>query len=195
MTAVKPITVALLGAAGTSQIILAESLTLALASTSTDTVPVRWQITTDTALQRLLEQAQTSASPPDSAALDIESIEFQHALTQQRRFDHRLLLGLDLAPSTLAGQTQRAGERSRLDRQLRRALTQGDVPFQVIYGEGDERLTQALAAIGALKSPAAPHDIPPAVTSSPRKPWVWACDKCSDPVCEHRLLSDLLLNR
>lgn len=25
--------------------------------------------------------------------------------------------------------------------------------------------------------------------------WVWACEKCSDPACEHRLLSDLLAKR
>jgi nicotinamide riboside kinase len=106
-------------------------------------------------------------------------------LAQQLRFDHSLLLGMDLAPSALALQIRSTDERSRMDTLLRRSLAQAKVPFQVIYGSGDERLKQALAAVSAQ----------PTQTPSPRKPWVWACDKCSDPACEHKLLSDLLLNR
>ena len=26
-------------------------------------------------------------------------------------------------------------------------------------------------------------------------PWVWSCEKCSDPQCEHRLLTALLAQR
>jgi len=78
---------------------------------------------------------------------------------------------------------------------LRRSLTQAGVPFQVIYGNGNERLAQALTALTAWQSPEAKLETAAAQTPSPRQPWVWACDKCSDPVCEHRLLSDLLLNR
>ena len=186
MTAFKLVTIALLGAAGTGKKSLAQAmndaLTQALAST-----PLRWQIATDTPLQRLLQR--------DSADIDTESPEFKEALAQQRRFNHSLLLGLDLAPPALAMDPQSAAERSRMDTLLRRSLTQGDVHFQVIYGTGDERLRQALSALGTLTSPAAKSESAPAETPSPRKPWVWACDKCSDPVCEHRLLSDLLLNR
>jgi len=180
MTTFKLVTVALLGAAGTGKQSLAKALTDALAST-----PLRWQITNDTPLQRLLQR--------DNANLDTASPEFKEALAQQRRFDHSLLLGLDLAPSARALQPHRIGD--HMDTMLRLTLAQADVPFQVIHGTGDERLRQALSALGALKSPAAKAETPPAETASPRKPWVWACDKCSDPVCEHRLLSDLLLNR
>lgn len=186
MTTPKLVTVALLGAAGTGKKSLAEALNNApwqsLAST-----PLRWQITTDTALQRLLQR--------DSAHLDSASPEFKEALAQQRRFDHSLLLGLDFAPSAGALQPHNTAERSRVDTLLRRSLTQASVPFQVIYGTGDERLRQALSALGALKSPAAKSETPEEETASPRKPWVWACDKCSDPACEHKLLSDLLLKR
>ena len=186
MTAFKLVTIALLGAAGTGKKNLAQAmndaLTLALAST-----PLRWQIATETPLQRLLQR--------DSANLDTESPEFKEALGQQRHFDHSLLLGLGLTPSARALQPHSAAESSRMDTLLRRSLTQANVPFQVIYGTGDEQLRQALLALGALKSPAAKFEAPPAETASPRKPWVWDCDKCSDPVCEHRLLSDLLLNR
>jgi nicotinamide riboside kinase len=179
VTALKVITIALLGAAGTGKKSLAQALTNALAQdlASTLSTPLRWQITTDTSLQLLLARG--------GANVDSPSPELQEALAQQSRFDHRLLLGLDLAPSALALQIQSAEERSRMDTLLRRSLTQADLPFHVIYGAGDERLQQALAAVSAQ----------PTQTASPRKPWVWACDKCSDPACEHKLLSDLLLNR
>ena len=186
MTAPKLVTIALLGAAGTGKKSLAQALNNALRPALAST-PLRWQITTDTLLQRLLQR--------DSANLDTTSPEFKEALAQQRWFDHSLLLGLDLAPSVRALQPHSAAERSRMDTLLRRSLTQASVPFQVIYGSGNERLRQALSALGALKSPAVNLATPPAETSSRRKPWVWACDKCSDPACEHRLLSDLLLNR
>jgi nicotinamide riboside kinase len=186
MTAPKLVTVALLGAAGTGKKSLAEALNNALRPALVST-PLRWQITTDTALQRLLQR--------DNANLDTAAPDFKEAVAQQRRFDHSLLLGLDLAPSARALQPHSAAERSRMDTLLRRSLTQASVPFQVIYGTGDERLRQALSALGALKSPAAKPETPPAETTSTRKPWVWACDKCSDPVCEHKLLSDLLLKR
>jgi nicotinamide riboside kinase len=185
MTQLKVVTVALLGASDTGKKSLAAALTQALASTlSTLSTPLHWKITTDTALQGLLARGDADVDNP--------SPEFQAALAQQRRFDHRLLLGLDLAPSAGTLQIQSAEERSRIDTLLRRSLTQAGMPFQVIYGTGDERLRQALAA---LVSPAVKANNPPAETPSPRKPWVWACDKCSDPACEHKLLSDLLLNR
>jgi nicotinamide riboside kinase len=186
MTAFKLLTVALLGAAGTGKKSLAQALSDALAQAFAST-PLRWQIITDTPLQRLLQR--------DSADIDTESTEFKAALEQQRGFDRSLLLGLNVPPSTRALQPQGADERSCMDTLLRSSLTQGDVPYQVIYGAGNERLRQALSALSALKLPEAKPDTPPAEKSSPRKPWVWACDKCSDPACEHRLLSDLLLNR
>ena len=185
MTAFKQVTIAVLGADSAGQKSLAAALMQALAAMPTSSQPRRWHITVDTPLQRLLERVQTPASRPDGAGLDIESAEFQDALAQQRRFDHSLLLGLDVTPAALVLTPQIIDEQRRLDTLLRRSLTQANLPFQVIYGQGDEQLGQALAALSA----------PPTTTSRPRKPWVWACDKCSDSDCEHRLLSDLLASR
>ncbi len=185
MTMVKLVSIALLGAAGTGKKTLAEALTQVLPTTSIAALALRWQITTDTPLQRLLEQALASSTQSDNADIDTKSTEFQKAIAQQRRFDHTLLLGLDLTPPACPTSPQNNVECSRMDTLLRRSLAQAEVPFQVIYGLGNERIGQALAAVSTT----------PAKTSSPRKPWVWACDKCSDPGCEHRLLSDLLLNR
>ena len=200
MSTFKRVTIALLGAAGTGKKSLMQALNDALVQAVTATSKAaysasaepHWQITADTPLQRLIEQALSGAAHSDGAKLDTESPALQQALALQRRFDHTLLLGLDLAPSALAARPQSADERSCIDALLRRSLTLADIPFQVIYGAGDERLRQAL---GALDVPAAKPEKPSAEKPISRNPWVWACDKCSDPGCEHKLLSDLLLNR
>lgn len=94
-----------------------------------------------------------------------------------------LLLGLDLMPPT---PTQ-----MHLDQALRLTLTGAAVPFQVIYGQGQQRLINALQALQLTGA----NTAEPTTMPAKRKPWVWACEKCSDPVCEHRLLSDLLAKR
>jgi len=163
--------VALLGAPETGKSALARALSQALASPPTGTdASADWQITDNPPLQQWL-LAQGGADAPDLA----------QALAQQRIFDHTLLLALDVLPANASGMTDLV----RMDTLLRRTLTQASLPFQVIYGLGEERLAQALAAL--KRSPPA-RDVQ-------RKPWVWSCDKCSDPACEHRLLSDLLASR
>lgn len=104
-----------------------------------------------------------------------------------------LLLGLDLGPPTQA--------QLQADQALRHALTTAAAPFQVIYGQGQQRLLNALHALKTASANDAEHAHPDSASVAPpakpekRKPWVWACEKCSDPVCEHRLLSDLLTKR
>ena len=175
-----PMKVALLGAAGTGKTSLARALALAnLSAASAD-----WQISDESPLQHLL-QALASAHPALDlpTALKLDTPEWVPALEVQRSFDHTLLLALDVGP-TNANSTDTA-QRLRIDALLRQALAQAQLPFQVIYGLGEDRLAQALSALKRS----------PAVREARRKPWVWACDKCSDPACEHRLLSDLLASR
>ncbi len=103
------------------------------------------------------------------------------ALAHQQTYTHTLLTGLDLP--WVADGLQRDGPQVRdpIDALLRQRLGAGGIPFQVIYGSGGERLHNAMQAIGA-----APPQ--PSITSLP---WLWTCDKCSDPACEHRLFSRL----
>jgi len=81
------------------------------------------------------------------------------------------------------------------DRSIRTALALADVSYRVLYGTADERLAHALQALESLL-PAASR---PRQSASPgglkSQPWVWMCDKCSDPQCEHRLLTALLARR
>lgn len=110
---------------------------------------------------------------------------YPFAVARQRSYDHTLLTGLDLP--WIADGLQRDGPHVRepVDALIRTALSRAAIGYRVVYGSGPERLAQALAAIG---SPAAvPH-----ATAPRERLWQWACDKCSDPDCEHRLFRALL---
>lgn len=131
-----------------------------------------------------LKQALAAAAPPlqidDDPALAVSRLPH----------DAVLLMGLDLCPP-LSAQLQ-------ADQALRKTLAEQGTPFQVIYGQGQSRLLNALQALQAAE-PSIGQSAPQGDTDSnakpKRKPWIWACEKCSDPVCEHRLLSDLLAKR
>jgi nicotinamide riboside kinase len=111
----------------------------------------------------------------------------QFALARQRGYDLTLLTGLDLP--WVADGLQRSGPAAQqaVDAQIRRLLAQAGVPYRVVYGSGPERLRHALAALPpGLAQPA------PAAPQAASRPWVWQCEKCSDPDCEHQLFSALL---
>jgi len=82
--------------------------------------------------------------------------------------------------------------RQAADQSLRTALAAAGKAYCVLYGSAPQRLAQALGAVERLLPGSVPQEQAPAGRS---KAWVWVCDKCSDPVCEHRLLSDLLAQR
>ena len=184
----KHVKVAVLGAAGTGKTALTralkQSLTPALTDSSASTGAADapgWFITDESPLQKWLS-GQTAQSHLGEHA---DATGLQTVLTQQRGFDHHLLLALDIPAPLAADMADGGKQRQQMDALLRSTLVQAGLPFQVIYGLGEHRLAQALAALGK----------PAAESGSGRKPWVWVCDKCSDPVCEHRLLSDLLASR
>jgi energy-coupling factor transporter ATP-binding protein EcfA2 len=95
----------------------------------------------------------------------------------------RLLMGLQ-APDPMEEQA---------DQSIRAALMLSKAAFQVLYGSADEKLSQALSIVeGHLPQTRRRTQ---SGADSAHKPWVWACDKCSDPQCEHKLLTDLLQKR
>jgi hypothetical protein len=101
-------------------------------------------------------------------------------------FDLILLMGLDTKPAAAL-----VSQREAADVALRQDLARRGWAYQVIYGLGAMRLENALLAINA----ALPGQRPEDQTHTQRQPWVWACDNCSDPLCERRWLSDLLASR
>jgi hypothetical protein len=82
--------------------------------------------------------------------------------------------------------------RQAADQALRAALAAAGMAYCVLYGSAPQRLAQALGAVERLLPGMPPREQAPAGKG---KAWVWVCDKCSDPACEHRLLSDLLAQR
>jgi nicotinamide riboside kinase len=126
-----------------------------------------------------------------SAMLFKDGTLYNFALERQRTYDATLVTGLDIP--WVADGLQRDGPHVRepVDALVRDALAQAGVPYRVIYGSGSQRLSNALAAI-ASAVPALQEAPAPEVESAQ---WVWRCDKCSDPDCEHRLFTGLNRNK
>jgi len=124
------------------------------------------------------------------------------AAAHQRMYDMTLVTGLDLP--WVADGLQRDGPHVRepVDALLRAALHSAGVAYKVVYGQGEERLNNALLALGWDDKVANPlrHPMMSAAQTTRtqaqyalnRGRTAWACDKCSDAECEHRLFTDLL---
>ena len=89
-----------------------------------------------------------------------------------------LLCGLDL-PGPV--------DHSQVDAAVRTALALSGQPFQVVYGQGEERLRNALFAISRQW----PEHAQLLRSEAPVR-WQGECERCSDADCEHRLFSRLL---
>jgi len=122
-----------------------------------------------------------------SALLFEDGSLYQFALARQRSYSRTLLTGLDLP--WVADGLQRDGPHVRepVDAMIRTALSRAAIDYRVVYGNGPERLANALAAIESTATV-------PAATAGPEqgRPWQWTCEKCGDPDCEHRLFRALL---
>lgn len=101
-----------------------------------------------------------------------------------------LLTGLEPASKAPGATASMAAAQEAADQAIRTALASAGVSYRVMYGTSEQRLAQALDAVNP------PQPQPTSATRRGGKSaWTWVCDKCSDPSCEHRLLSDLLAQR
>ena len=98
-----------------------------------------------------------------------------------------LLMGLDL-PCAAVEQ----GLREAFDNRLRTVLSEASVRYHVVYGNGPQRLENALLAIGSIANEAHPESASGTFNPKPAALRAWYCEKCSDPECEHRLFSALM---
>lgn len=116
---------------------------------------------------------------------------YRFAIDRQRRYDATLVTGLDLPWVPDGLQRDATQPREEVDALVRSLLQRAGIGYQVVYGQGSQRLQGAIAALRPL-------GLLPAATQ-PRedtdKPWAWNCDKCSDPACEHRLFTRLVKQR
>ncbi|MCE3272206.1 MAG: hypothetical protein K0S57_2603 [Ramlibacter sp.] len=116
---------------------------------------------------------------------------YRFAIERQRRYHATLVTGLDLPWVPDGLQRDATQPREEVDTLVRSLLQRAGIGYQVVYGQGSQRLQGAIAALRPLGLlPAAPQ--PQADTG---KPWAWNCDKCSDPACEHRLFTRLVKQR
>ncbi len=108
---------------------------------------------------------------------------YRFALARQRQYDLTLVAGLDLP--WVADGLQRVGPQVRepVDALVRKALADAGLAYRVVYGQGGERVANALAAIGAAASASQ--------QAAASRRWQWNCETCGDPQCEHRLFTAL----
>ena len=106
---------------------------------------------------------------------------YRFAVARQRHYDHTLVTGLDLPWMPDGLQREGPQVREDVDSLVRKALAHAGVGFRVVYGTGEHRLANTLAAIAAAGGT-------PAFETAERQ-WKWLCDKCSDPQCELRLFT------
>ena len=112
---------------------------------------------------------------------------YRFAIERQRRYHATLVTGLDLPWVPDGLQRDATQPREEVDALVRSLLQRAGIGYQVVYGQGRQRLQGAIAA-------RRPSGLLPAGAQPPEdtgKPWVWNCDKCSDPDCEHRLFTAL----
>ena len=112
---------------------------------------------------------------------------YDMAMAHQRNFDATLLMGLDMPWVEDGIQRDGAHMREPVDSALRTALTLGGIQFQVVYGTGESRLQNALRCLNL-----AVNTLLETNENRPQRLRNWVCERCSDPVCEHRLFQDFL---
>ena len=115
-------------------------------------------------------------------------------------FDLVLLAGLEAPFSSPFTALCKAGadaapDQEAVDQSIRAVLALACVSYRVLYGTAGERLAHALQAVESLQPATARSKQVTRPGSLKNQPWVWMCEKCSDPQCEHRLLTALLAQR
>jgi nicotinamide riboside kinase len=227
----KPIRIALLGAESTGKTSLCKRITLALQSLDLDVVAVPETLREWCDAKGRTPQVHEQAEIANQQAERIFSIAsgwvvadtsplmtavysdyifqdkalYAQALQQQAQFDLTLVMGLDLPWVADGLQRDGAHVRESVDTLLRDALQSANLPFKVIYGQSDARLSAALMAIregvGELSAELGQHLRSFKALQTQRDEGqyglnkgktAWRCDLCSDADCEHKLFSDLL---
>jgi nicotinamide riboside kinase len=126
---------------------------------------------------------------------DDESL-YPMALAHQALYNSTLVMGLDLP--WVADGLQRDGPHVQgpVDTLVRQALERAGIAYRVVYGQGHQRLNNALLALGL------PGEDDTARTTRENAQFainegrtVWQCNECSDPECEHKLFTGLLAKR
>ena len=115
-----------------------------------------------------------------------------YAIAQQRRCDLTLLTALDIA--WVADGLQRDGPQVRgpVDDRVRALLIGHQIPWSLVSGQGQARLEAAVDAVAPLLRRAGAGGkglfTRLAARDAAQPAWVWACENCDSPECEHALM-------
>ena len=131
-------------------------------------------------LSALAAQLHSALSPSDNYCL-VDTY-FPHA--EPTRDAIQALASMDLVLLSTPG-PEASAEHHAAYKALRTRLTQLAKPFTLLYGTEEARCNSALQAIRFFARDTSGLAQPPSR-------WLWPCEKCSDPECEHRLFSTLL---
>ena len=110
------------------------------------------------------------------------------ALAHQTVYDVTLLTGLDLPWVSDGLQRDGPHVREPVDAAIRRMLNLAGLPYQVVYGTGEQRVKNALYCIGRQ----APDWAKQLERPEPPTRWRGPCETCGDGDCEHRLFTRLV---
>lgn len=112
------------------------------------------------------------------------------ALQHQTLYDVTLLTGMDLPWVSDGLQRDGPHVREPVDAAVRHMLGVAGLPYQVVYGTGEQRLENALYCIGRQ----APSWAKQLERREPPTRWSGPCETCGDGDCEHRLFTSLVKN-
>ena len=111
--------------------------------------------------------------------ISLKVLDNPHIQTIEQQ-DATLLCGLDLAPTSAS--------QSAVDQEIRLDLLKEGLVFQVVYGQGAQRLQNALFCLATQAPQWATtfrrNDIP--------LRWSGLCETCGDGHCEHQLFTKLV---
>ena len=145
-------------------------------------------------LQLLADALNSALKASGSQALLVRPGNAQADTTNLCAFDLVLLCGLQ-PPAQCPIEAHDPALEAQ-DQSIRARLALAAVSYRVLYGTAEERLAHALNAIESLLPRAETSPRPKPLSGRVKKqPWVWMCEKCSDPQCEHQLLTALLGQR
>jgi nicotinamide riboside kinase len=110
------------------------------------------------------------------------------AVAHQTVYDVTLLTGLDVPWVSDGLQRDGPHVREPVDAAVRHMLNLTDLPYQVVYGMGEQRLENALFCIGRQ----APHLAKQLERPEPPIRWSGPCETCGDGDCEHSLFTSIV---
>lgn len=191
--------IALLGAQSTGKSQLAEAIAHKLNQLNLPAVCLRECSMTDI-LQAEKNAITIADATPVILAIEQELLLADDSLNSQvmiwqKQFDITLLTGLDLT-SMANGMCDHSSTQATVDQYLRQILHTANVNYQVIYGQGKQRLDNALfcmaSAASKLNSDLAQRLHHALARAETQPKWTGPCETCGDGECEHRLFTRLV---